>query len=43
MKIEQFSLLYVMRHWNRLPSAVVHAPHVETFKATLEQALGNLI
>ena len=33
----------VVRHWNRLPSDVVDAPSLETFKARLDQALGNLI
>ena len=33
----------VMRHWNRLPRDVVDAPSLETFKARLHKALGNLI
>ena len=33
----------VVRHWNRLPSVVVDAPSLKTFKARLYQALGNLI
>ena len=33
----------VVRHWNRLPSDVVEVPSLETFKARLDQALGNLI
>ena len=33
----------VMRHWNRLPSVVVDALSLETFKARLDKALGNLI
>ncbi len=33
----------VVRHWNRLPSDVVDAPSLETFKVRLDQALGNLI
>ena len=33
----------VVRHWNRLPRDVVDAPPLETFKARLDQALGNLI
>jgi len=32
-----------MRHWNRLPSVVVEAASLETFRARLHQALGNLI
>ncbi len=31
------------RHWNRLPKDVVDALSLETFKARLDQALGNLI
>ena len=31
------------RHWNRLPRDVVDAPSLETFKARLDKALGNLI
>ena len=33
----------VVRHWNRMPSDVVDAPSLETFKERLDQALGNLI
>jgi len=33
----------VVRHWNRLPRAVVDAPSLETFKVRLDQALGNLM
>ena len=33
----------VIRHWSRWPSDVVDAPSLETFKARLDQALGNLI
>jgi len=33
----------VVRHWNRLPSVVVVASSLETIKARLDQALGNLI
>ena len=36
------STVRVVRHWNRLPSDVVDAPSLETFKARLDQALGNL-
>ena len=32
----------VVRHWNGLPSVVVDAPSLETFKARLDKALGNL-
>ena len=33
----------VVRHWNRLLSEVVDAPSLETFKARLDKAPGNLI
>jgi len=33
----------VVRHWHRLPTDVVDAPSLETFKARLDQALGNLM
>ena len=33
----------VVRHWNRLPSVVIDAPSLETFKARLDKALGSLI
>ena len=33
----------VVRHWNRLPSVVVDAPSLKTFKVRLSQALSNLI
>ena len=33
----------VVRHWSRLPSDVVDAPSLETFKVRLDQALGNLM
>jgi len=33
----------VVRHWNRLTSDAVDAPSMETFRARLDQALGNLI
>jgi len=32
-----------VRHWNRVPSNVVDAPSLETFKGWLDQALGNLL
>jgi len=32
----------VVRQWNRLPSVVVDAPSLESFKVKLDQALGNL-
>ena len=33
----------MVRHWNGLPSDVVEAPSLETLKARLDKALGNLI
>jgi len=33
----------VVKHWNRLPSEVVEAPPLETFKARLDRALSNLV
>ena len=33
----------VVRHWNRLPTVVVGAPSLETFKVRLYQDLGTLI
>jgi len=32
----------VVKHWPRLPRAVVDAPSLETFKARLDGALSNL-
>jgi len=33
----------VVKHWHRLPRAVVEAPSLETLKARLDGALSNLI
>jgi len=33
----------VVRHWNRLPTEVVDAPSLETFKARLDGALSNQV
>ena len=33
----------VVRHRNTLPSDMVDAPSLETFKVRLDQALGNLM
>ena len=43
LDIKKFFTVRVVRHWHRLPRAVVDAPSLETFKARLDQALGNLI
>ena len=32
----------MVRHWNRLPSEVVDAPSLKTFKARLDGAVSNL-
>ena len=40
---EIFSTVRVVRQWNRLPRDVVGAPSPETFRARLDQALGNMI
>ena len=36
-------MVRVVRHWNRLPSVVIDAPSLETFKTKLDKALGNVI
>jgi len=33
----------MVRHWNSLPGDVVDAPSLETCKARLDKALGNMI
>jgi len=33
----------VGKHWHRLPTEVVDAPSLETFKVRLDQALSNLM
>ncbi|KFV17854.1 hypothetical protein N340_12433, partial [Tauraco erythrolophus] len=40
---KKFFTLRVVRQWNRLPREVVGAPSLEVFKATLDEALGNLV
>ncbi|KFP96451.1 hypothetical protein N330_03697, partial [Leptosomus discolor] len=40
---KKFFTMKVVKHWNRLPREVVEAPSLETFKARLDRALGNLI
>ncbi|KFM10111.1 hypothetical protein AS27_04975, partial [Aptenodytes forsteri] len=40
---KKFFTLRVVKHWNRLPREVVHAPSLETFKVRLDGALSNLI
>ncbi|KAK4831769.1 hypothetical protein QYF61_018995 [Mycteria americana] len=40
---KKFFTVRVMRHWNRLPTEVVEAPSLETFKVSLDGDLNNLI
>ncbi|KFQ38422.1 hypothetical protein N332_10771, partial [Mesitornis unicolor] len=40
---KMFFTMRVVKHWNRLPSEVVEAPSLETFKVRLDGALSNLI
>ena len=40
---KKFFTVRVVRHWNRLPSEVVDAPLLETFKARLDGAVSNLV
>ncbi|KFM07142.1 hypothetical protein AS27_08235, partial [Aptenodytes forsteri] len=40
---KKFFTLRVVKHWNKLPSEVVDAPSLETFKVRLDRALSNLI
>ena len=36
-------IVWVVRHWNRLPRDVVDASSLVTFKVSLHQTLGNLL
>ncbi|KFP18302.1 hypothetical protein Z169_03093, partial [Egretta garzetta] len=40
---KKFFTVRVVKHGNRLPSEVVDAPSLETFKVRLDGALSNLI
>ncbi|KFZ67188.1 hypothetical protein N338_07817, partial [Podiceps cristatus] len=40
---KKFFTMRMVKHWNRLPREVVEAPSLDTFKARLDVALGNLI
>jgi len=40
---KKFFPVRVVRHWHRLHKAVVDAPSLETFKATLDGSLSTLI
>ncbi|KFZ58381.1 hypothetical protein N338_12838, partial [Podiceps cristatus] len=39
---KKFFTTQVVRHWNRLPRETVDAPSLDTFKARLDGALGNM-
>jgi len=39
----KFFTVRVVKHWNRLPRALVEAPSIETFKARLDRAVSDLI
>ncbi|KFP18106.1 hypothetical protein Z169_02678, partial [Egretta garzetta] len=39
---KKFFTMRVVKHWNRLPRAMVQAPSLETFKVRLDGALSNL-
>ncbi|KFM02938.1 hypothetical protein AS27_05130, partial [Aptenodytes forsteri] len=40
---KKFFTLRVVKHWDRLPRAVVDAPSLKTFKVRLDGALSKLI
>lgn len=40
---EKFFIIRMVRHWNLLLKEIVNAPSVEVFKATLSEALSNLV
>ena len=40
---KKFSIMRVVRHWNRLPREAVDAPSLAVFKARLDGALSNLV
>jgi len=39
----KFFIMWLVRHWNRLPREAVPAPSLEVFKARLDGALSNLV
>ena len=40
---KKFFMIWVVRHWHRLPHEVVDAPSLESLKVRLDGALSNLI
>jgi len=40
---KKFFTVRVVRHWNRLPSEIVDASSLESFKARLDGAVSNLV
>ncbi|KFR14246.1 hypothetical protein N306_11784, partial [Opisthocomus hoazin] len=40
---KKFFTMRVVKHWHGLPREAVEAPSLETFKARLNGALGNLV
>ena len=40
---EQFCIMRVVRHWNRLPREVVNVPCLSVFKNHLDNALNNML
>jgi len=40
---KKFFTVRVVKHWHRLPTELVDAPSLETFKIMLDGALSNLI
>jgi len=40
---KKFFTMRVVKYWSRFPREVVDAPSLETFKATLDGSLSNLI
>jgi len=40
---KNFFTMRVVKHWHRLPTEMVDAPSLETFKPRLDEALSNLI
>ena len=43
LDVRKFFTVRVVRHWHRLPRAVVAAPSLAVFKARLDGALSNLV